>query len=162
MPPVPTTANRAGFLSRREAAELLGVTTKTIDRRIADGSLPATRLGGLTLISFRALHAFLERATDNMPAADDDPLQRALAYITARESVIGPLCPRCVERPQGPNGICQVCDTAAKRETKLRTEHQRSRKLDWWHSEKGRAALERRRQQRLQSAGQEEEAPGAE
>jgi excisionase family DNA binding protein len=34
------------WLSKREAADEYGVSTKTIERRIADGTLPAWRVGG--------------------------------------------------------------------------------------------------------------------
>ncbi len=40
----------AQYLSRREAAAYAGVSTDTIDRRIADGSLPAARVGKGRLI----------------------------------------------------------------------------------------------------------------
>jgi excisionase family DNA binding protein len=33
------------YLSRKETADYLGVTTKTVDRYIADGRLAAVRLG---------------------------------------------------------------------------------------------------------------------
>ncbi|MGC5583032.1 helix-turn-helix transcriptional regulator [Ornithinimicrobium sp. W1665] len=40
-----TTATRTAPLTIAQAAERLGVSTYTIRRRIADGSLPAVRIG---------------------------------------------------------------------------------------------------------------------
>ena len=42
-------------LSPSEVASLLGVCRKTVDRRIADGSLKAIRLGGIIRISRQSI-----------------------------------------------------------------------------------------------------------
>lgn len=45
--------NRTQYVSIRGAAELLAVNTKTIRRRIADGTLPASRVAGTAAIRIR-------------------------------------------------------------------------------------------------------------
>ena len=44
-PPIMTRTNRPVWLSRQDAADELGLSVKTIGRRIADGTLPAYRVG---------------------------------------------------------------------------------------------------------------------
>jgi len=50
-----------GFLSLRDYAEVFGVKQATIQRWVRDGSLPAVRLGRLTLIPKDALERLVER-----------------------------------------------------------------------------------------------------
>lgn len=52
-------------LSIKEAAKLLGIHPNTLRRRIADGSIPARRLGNRVLIPVSALEAWLEADTNN-------------------------------------------------------------------------------------------------
>lgn len=51
------------WLSRQDAADEYGVSVKTIGRRIADGSLPAYRVGGRV----RVKAADLERLARRIP-----------------------------------------------------------------------------------------------
>lgn len=47
------------FVAVGDAARLAGVSTKTIRRRIKDGTLPAYRLGGLVKIDAGDLHKLI-------------------------------------------------------------------------------------------------------
>lgn len=49
--------------TRAEAAALLRVSIRTIDRRLADGTIPAARIAGRLLIPTRALHQLVEEHT---------------------------------------------------------------------------------------------------
>lgn len=53
--------NTPGLLPVREAANLLGVSTRTIRRRIDDGSLPSFRLGDGPSAAVRIAPADLAR-----------------------------------------------------------------------------------------------------
>lgn len=53
------------WLSRQQAAEEYGVSVKTIARRIADGSLPAYRVGGRV----RVKGADLDKLARRIPTA---------------------------------------------------------------------------------------------
>ena len=53
------------WLSRQEAADEYGVSVKTIGRRIADGSLPAYRVGGRV----RVKGADLDKLARRIPRA---------------------------------------------------------------------------------------------
>lgn len=48
------------LLSRKAAAQMLGVSVHTIGRLVAAGSLPAYRIGGLVRIAPNALERYLE------------------------------------------------------------------------------------------------------
>lgn len=50
------------FFSRNEAAEVLGLSLPTISRRLADGSIPFTKLGGKVLIPAEAIERLVARA----------------------------------------------------------------------------------------------------
>lgn len=50
-----------GMLSRREAADLLRISLKTLDRRIASGALEAARDGSRVLIAPEALADYKAR-----------------------------------------------------------------------------------------------------
>jgi len=50
------------FLSRKETAELLGISLPTIARRINDGSIPRIKLGGRILIPTYAIEQLIEQA----------------------------------------------------------------------------------------------------
>jgi excisionase family DNA binding protein len=47
----------AQFVTVRHAAAHLGISTRTVWRRIADGTIPAYRLGGVTRIDLDELEA---------------------------------------------------------------------------------------------------------
>lgn len=47
------------YVALDDAARLAGVSTKTIRRRIKDGTLPAYRLGGLVKIAADDLHKLI-------------------------------------------------------------------------------------------------------
>lgn len=49
------------FTSRQEAAEALGLSLPTITRRLADGSIPHTKLGSRVLIPSAFLDNLLEK-----------------------------------------------------------------------------------------------------
>jgi excisionase family DNA binding protein len=51
------------FVGRATAAQLLDVSTRTIDDAIRDGSLPASRVGRRVLIRVDALVRFAEHAS---------------------------------------------------------------------------------------------------
>lgn len=57
------------FVGRETAAQMLDVSTRTIDDAIRDGSLPASRLGRRVLIRVDALVRYAERT----PTAADLP-----------------------------------------------------------------------------------------
>lgn len=48
------------FVSINQAAEILGVSRSTIDRRIADGTIPSRKLGARVLIAKSAIDAFAQ------------------------------------------------------------------------------------------------------
>jgi excisionase family DNA binding protein len=54
--------NLPEFLTRREAAEILGCSVDTVDRRIREGQLKASRNGRLIRISADDLKAFIKGA----------------------------------------------------------------------------------------------------
>ncbi|MGE0405912.1 MAG: helix-turn-helix domain-containing protein [Candidatus Korobacteraceae bacterium] len=47
--------------SRNEAAEILGVSVRTVDTLIAEKELRSTRVRGRVMVSFRELHRFATR-----------------------------------------------------------------------------------------------------
>jgi len=51
------------FVGRATAAQLLDVSTRTIDDPIRDGSMPASRVGRRVLIRVEALVRYAERAS---------------------------------------------------------------------------------------------------
>ncbi len=67
-------------LTPREAAERIGATTRSVQRWIAQGSLPARRVGGRWRIASDAIDAF--RAGTSAPASQD-----AAAAVTAVEPI---------------------------------------------------------------------------
>jgi excisionase family DNA binding protein len=67
------------YLSARETAERLGISLRTVRRRIADGSLPSLKIGGAVRIPASAL----EPPQARMPTA---AREAAVSYDTARES----------------------------------------------------------------------------
>lgn len=44
------------FLSRREAAAMLGLSERTLDRRIQDSTIPHARVGGRVMVPVEALN----------------------------------------------------------------------------------------------------------
>ena len=44
------------FISRREAAATLGVSERTLDRRIQDRTIPAARIGGRIMVPTEAIN----------------------------------------------------------------------------------------------------------
>ncbi|GAB6276038.1 MAG: hypothetical protein SAMD01599839_05780 [Rectinema sp.] len=50
------------FLSRKQAATCLSVSLPTINRRIADGSIPFVKIGTRVLIPARFLDELVEKA----------------------------------------------------------------------------------------------------
>ena len=67
------------YLTARETAERLGVSLRTVRRRIADGSLASLKIGGVVRIPASALEPVAARA----PKA---AREAAVSYGTARES----------------------------------------------------------------------------
>jgi excisionase family DNA binding protein len=67
------------YLSAVQAAERLGISLRTVRRRIADGSLPSVKIGGAVRIAVSALQ---------LPATPSPAAVReaAVAYGPARES----------------------------------------------------------------------------
>ena len=49
------------YLSPRQVAELLGVSTKTVSRRIADGEIRASRIGRLLRIEAAEVPRYVDR-----------------------------------------------------------------------------------------------------
>lgn len=49
------------YLSPRQVAELLGVSTKTVSRRIADGEIRASRIGRLLRIAAADVQRYVDR-----------------------------------------------------------------------------------------------------
>ena len=62
---MPKTQRQALYLSPKEAADHAGVSTDTIRRRIADGTIPAHRLGRLIKIKV----SDLDKAFRRIPTA---------------------------------------------------------------------------------------------
>jgi len=46
------------YVSVADAADLLGVSRSTVDRRVKDGTFPARKLGARVLIERKALESF--------------------------------------------------------------------------------------------------------
>jgi excisionase family DNA binding protein len=68
------------YLSAKEAADRLGISLRTVRRRIADGSLPSVKIGGAVRIPASALEP-------PEPAARPDAAREAVApYAGERES----------------------------------------------------------------------------
>lgn len=62
--------NRRKYYSIADAAEILGVTTKSVRRWIADGTIPASRLGSKVVrISEESLNAALRPIASGGDAA---------------------------------------------------------------------------------------------
>jgi excisionase family DNA binding protein len=53
------------LLTRREAAAALRICTRSLDRHVRDGGLPAVKVGGKILIHAEALDAWIR----NLPGA---------------------------------------------------------------------------------------------
>ena len=53
--------DRGQYLSPRQVAERLGVSVKTISRRIAEGELRASKIGRLLRISAADVQRYVER-----------------------------------------------------------------------------------------------------
>lgn len=53
--------NPGQYLSPRQVADLLGVSVKTVSRRIADGEIRASRIGRLLRIAAPDVHRYVER-----------------------------------------------------------------------------------------------------
>jgi excisionase family DNA binding protein len=53
--------NPGQYLSPRQVADLLGVSVKTVSRRIADGELRASRIGRLLRVAAPDVHRYVER-----------------------------------------------------------------------------------------------------
>jgi len=62
---MPTTT----FISKAELCEILGVSLPTIDRRLRDGTLHATRLGRRVLIPASEIDRLIASASDNSSEA---------------------------------------------------------------------------------------------
>ena len=61
MPNYPDMSENLINLSRKDSAQRLGVSLRTIDYLIAEGKLPVGRIGRRTLIPVRALEQFAKR-----------------------------------------------------------------------------------------------------
>ena len=60
--------DRALLLTRDQAATVLTISVRQIDRLVAAGDLVPTRIGGAVRFAPRQLHAFVERSTvSNQP-----------------------------------------------------------------------------------------------
>ncbi|TAL12857.1 MAG: helix-turn-helix domain-containing protein, partial [Chloroflexota bacterium] len=75
-------------LSPSEAARRIGTTTRTVQRWIANGSLPARRVGGRWRVAFDALDAFPQvwgaRTGDGRPGQEPGAWQTSpVAEVTA-------------------------------------------------------------------------------
>jgi excisionase family DNA binding protein len=51
------------FLTKAETAETLRVTTRTVDRRILDGTLTAVKFGRRILVPIEAINALTQAVT---------------------------------------------------------------------------------------------------
>lgn len=72
--------NDTRYLSAKETAERLGISLRTVRRRIADGSLPSVKVGGAVRIPASALEL-------SVPTAGPSAAREAAApYATERES----------------------------------------------------------------------------
>ena len=65
-------------LKREEAAEILRVSVRTVDRLIEDGNLPASKVGRAVRIDRADVLALLSPSTPIAPAADLSPRTSAV------------------------------------------------------------------------------------
>jgi excisionase family DNA binding protein len=77
-----TLATRRPLWTIDDAARYLRVSTRTIRRRVADGTIPAIRLGGLVRFNPDALASV---ASDALPAREAALLDALVAELDARE-----------------------------------------------------------------------------
>src|SRR5436190_15129437 len=74
-------------LSPREAASRLGTTTRTIQRWIGAGRLPARRVGGRWRVASDALDAFIARAGEGGPQEVTERNRIRTLYIANRGEI---------------------------------------------------------------------------
>ena len=58
--PMPAKVNTDQYMTRKDVAELLNMTTRTVDRRIGDGKLKTTKVGSKVLILRSSVDKLLE------------------------------------------------------------------------------------------------------
>lgn len=134
------------LLTTDEVAEILRVERRAVQRLVRLGRLPAVRILERILIDPDDLAEWIHANTVNRPETEVD---RALRWLGEHElEQEHPLCPRCAKREQSDSGLCTVCEADKRRAIEERADQERARKLDWWHSEKGRSAKDRRRARR--------------
>jgi excisionase family DNA binding protein len=75
-------------LTRTKAAEMIGVSTKTVDRLCARGELLAARLGGRVLLHRQGVIDYLDRLFNLAP-----PVEPADGVADARNSAVDPTVP---------------------------------------------------------------------
>lgn len=125
-----------------EVATALRISPETVRNRIRRDDLPAVLIGGQWRIDPEALALWI-RAHSNGSFAI------ALNIVDGLPA----LCPRCGEVDQLPGiGLCHDCHLEVKRQADTvearRLERERARRRNWWHTDKGRAAAERRNAKR--------------
>ena len=72
-------------LKREEAAEILRVSVRTVDRLIEDGNLPASKVGRAVRIDRADVLALLSPSTPIAPAADLSPRTSAVGAPSVSE-----------------------------------------------------------------------------
>jgi excisionase family DNA binding protein len=70
-------ARNALLLTKREAADQLGISTYKLDQLIKEGELPCVRVGGLTRVEVAAIKEFIERNRVSGPRENRSPTTRA-------------------------------------------------------------------------------------
>lgn len=137
------------LLTVNEVAQILRCDPRSVRTWIAQADLPCLALSRKQRrIPTEGLRQWLEIRV--VPVRHpDDPFVKAIAYLSERDKYReNPLCPRCAKREQSDSGLCTVCEADKRRAIEERADQERARKLDWWHSEKGRSAKDRRRARR--------------
>lgn len=75
--------DETAYLAAAEVAARLGISLRTVRRRIADGSLPSVKIGGAVRIPASALEAF---PSSDSVARRHTVGEAAVSYTTERES----------------------------------------------------------------------------
>lgn len=142
-----TPVNGLEMLSTQQAADRLGVSLRTVQRYVANGTLVAVSIplptGAHThRIPAAAIDHLLVAALEELESrAELAELGRLLREREAARS--GHSCPRCGHAPVDPEstyGWCVSCTTQRQIEEDIAAERERARKLRWWESDDGRLA----------------------